>query len=543
MKKWLIFPLMAVAVLSMLSAGLAEGIPLPKVEEGTFIQAHSLPQMQRMSDEDVELYLKPLQVMQKFDLLGLTWADYLIPEQRLGELYDKFGDVGDRAWQEVSFDGTTAGALNEFMRQNAGKKIVVAADALEVGESIVVPDQTWLAGDRTRLTGGGDFAAFRLDRADGAAISGFIMDGGFEYGVYASDSKNVTVADCVFQNLARKPVVFVGDCEDISVLRNRAEGNGHGGLYFNGNIARALVEGNVIIDNGGTSNWMAGIVLTAIDVSEDNDIYAPFGPDLHFPAEQRLLTMLKAPHDVVLRDNRVIDNNSSGVYCDGPYRVYIIENRIVGNDKEGMCLDYGTIATYVAQNDIQYNGNRARQTDDDLKMDFVLDHGRMEDGSANAKLPGISIDNAASNIVYDNRISNNYGSGVKMVRTAIRNIICTNQVMGNDAGENDRFHFFGIEIGNAPGDVEASNLDFTPGYENMVCRNMITGKHYAGIFLDRDSYINDIFDNGIMDATFWSIESISEKFNSCVNNFSLVQSRGIALSNNLALPVGGMVPM
>lgn len=510
-------------------------------DEVSFVEMQNLPSLQRMSEEDTAQYVTPLQVMQKIQFLELTEDDFLYPQKKLAELDEGFAPIADRTWEEEVFSGTDSEELNAFLQQHPGKRIVVASEEIAVGSSIVVPDATWLCGQDTKLTGGGAFAAFRLDAPQHVGISGFCIDGGFDYGVYVMDGMDVTVSDCRFINLSRKPVVFVGECSDIAVLNNRAEGNENGGFYFNGDIERVLVEGNHIVDNRGTSNWMAGIVLTAIDVFSDRDIYAPFGKVLHFPREQQLVTMLKAPHDVVLRDNYVADNNSSGIYCDGPYRVYIVDNRIVGNDKEGMCLDYGTIGAYVAENDILGNGNRARQSDDDLRMDFVIEHGRMDDGSAKAKLPGISIDNAAYNIVYDNRISQNYGSGVKMVRTGIRNIVSTNLIIENNAGENDICHFFGVEIGNAMADIEAINLDFTAGFENIICRNIITGKHYAGIFIDTECFINDFFDNIIMDAENWSIECLSDRFNSCVGNLSTVVSRGIPLSSAVAVPVAGWV--
>ena len=138
---------------------------------------------------------------------------------------------------------------------------------------------------------------------------------------------------------------------------------------------------------------------------------------LYFPEEQKLHDILSAPHKIIIRNNVIANNNSSGIYSYGAYLNYITENQITGNEKEGICLDYGTVGSYVAYNDITANGNRNRMSDSELKLDFVLELGRLEDGTSPAKLPGISIDNSAYNIVFDNRIIGNYGSGVKMVRT------------------------------------------------------------------------------------------------------------------------------
>lgn len=63
-------------------------------------------------------------------------------------------------------------------------------------------------------------------------------------------------------------------------------------------------------------------------------------------------------------------------------------------------------------------------------------------------------------------------------------------------------------------------MDFTPDYENIICRNSITGDHYSGIFVGENCYVNDIFDNVIMEPQMFAVEAISVRFNSIVNNLS-----------------------
>ncbi len=89
-------------------------------------------------------------------------------------------------------------------------------------------------------------------------------------------------------------------------------------------------------------------------------------------------------------------------------------------------------------------------------------------------------------------------------------------------GQNDMFHFFGIELGAAAGDVNGANTaaTFMPDYENIICRNSITGNHYSGIFVGEECYVNDIFDNVIMESQMFAVEAISKKYNSIVNNLS-----------------------
>lgn len=498
--------------------------------EKSFIEEQHLPNLSRMSTEDTNQYINSLQVMKKIEALGLDEQSFLYPESSLDQIYTQLFVPERGTKQDVIFTGTTSEELNDFLQDHAGETVFVQQKRLQINESVFVPSNTSLIGDQTELHGSGDIRVFYIENQNNIEISGFTVADEFAYGIYIINSNRILVADNTFENISCKPVVIMGTCSQITIQNNTIRENGQGGIYLNGDIAESLIEGNIVVNNGGTSNWMAGIVLTAIDVENPANPYALFRTDLHFPKEQRLDEMLTAPHRIIIRNNAVSGNNSSGIYCDGAYLVYISDNRIIGNDKEGMCLDYGTLGAYVARNDISGNGNRARQTDQDLENDFVLAAGRLEDGSSRSKLPGISIDNSAYNIIYNNRIEGNYGSGVKMVRTGVRNIISTNVIHGNNLGRSDTFHFFGIELGYAAADVEADNLDFVPDYENIICRNIVSGEHYAGIFLAEEVYINDFFDNVILDSTDWSMESLSQKYNNTINNLSQIPSRGISLS-------------
>lgn len=506
---------------------------LSQADDGySFMERQHLPALSRMAEEEQAQYIEPLQVMKKLSLLGLSEEDILYPETSEAQLYAsiQWEDAEEKA--QVSFSGAATSELNVFLIENAGKQVFITQEKLLADEPIRVPDDTWLQGSSTAVESTGAKIAFYQEGGRNIKISGFCIEGGFDYGIYLVDTERIVIHGNSLKNLARKPLVVMGECTGIAVTQNTLEGNQQGGIYFNGKISNSLIEGNRIANNFGTSNWMAGIVLTAIRIEDKSNPYATFRDDLHFPKEERLDEMLSAPNHVIVRNNTVSGNNASGIYCDGAYCVYITENQIIGNDKEGLCLDYGTIGAYVAHNDIWSNGNRARQTDQDLENDFVLGAGRLTDGSSRSKLPGVSIDNSAYNIIYDNRVERNYGSGVKMVRTGIRNIISTNIIHDNNQGAGDTFHFFGIELGYAAADVEAANLDFVSDYENIVCRNLITGEHYAGIFLAEETYINDFFDNVILDAENWSMESLSQKFNSTVNNLSQTPSRGISLSSS-----------
>ena len=146
-------------------------------------------------------------------------------------------------------------------------------------------------------------------------------------------------------------------------------------------------------------------------------------------------------------------------------------------------------------------------------MGFYLDGNYCESNGASI-YPGIALDNAAYNILRNNIITD-HCIGIKMVQASVRNLIMENVVQG---GEDDVCHQYAIEVGN--GTDEDENIDTGAGYENIICRNNIMGNHETGIFIDRDCYVNDVFDNMIMEVRTYSIETVSHMFNSIINNTS-----------------------
>ena len=106
-----------------------------------------------------------------------------------------------------------------------------------------------------------------------------------------------------------------------------------------------------------------------------------------------------------------------------------------------------------------------------------------------------------------------------MVRSGYRNLILSNLITDNNAGENEAYHGFGVELGHASEpDEPVKGLDFTADYENIVARNVISVHHYSGIYIAQDDYCNDLIDNVIMDCEQFSVENFSDYFNSAVGN-------------------------
>ena len=487
------------------------------------LKRYNLPDFSRMDADDQEKYVNNLQIMKKIQALDLKKEDFIYPEQNMESVKntvdEKKKNVQSLFTESVAFNGNTSAELQKCIDANINKTIEIQSASVDFDTTVIVPSNTCIKGNGVKITMASKVdSAFLVENKENVIVSGLQIEGGFQYGIYAIDARNIEIFDCSINSLEQKPVVVVGNCEYVMIHNNDFEENQNGGVYFDGNINYGEISSNIIKNNYGTSNWMAGIVLCGVEIQNKKDIWEKFDENHHFPQKDTLYSEINCPHNIIVSDNYVENNNASGIYGDGAYLCYLTGNMVRNNDKEGICLDYGSFGCYLYDNTFEGNGRRINQTDKDLEMDFVLGGGRLEDGSAKSKLPAISLDNTAYNVLLNNVVSENYGGGIKMVRTTVRCLIAENIVKNNNMGQSDDFHFFGIELGSAIADAEATEMDFTADYENIICRNTISGNHYSGVFIGEGGYVNDVFDNVIMQAQMFSVEAVSTMFNSIVNN-------------------------
>lgn len=485
----------------------------------SIMTANKLPALSRMAAEDSKKYMGNLQVLQKIEKLGIDTASFETPELNWKNVYNRVSDTMQKEntfSDKISFTGSTASQLNTLIAQSTDAYITIESSTVRMDEPISMKSSIALDAAGVTFTGSTDDrvaqAVIAEDCTNFALYNLNLTAGCYEYGIYIIRSNTFTIENCTISNALYKGLVMMGENKNFTIRNNTVSYNGNGAVFLNGNISNGIIAGNDVVDNYGTRNLTAGIVMTSMEIDDYYTAYNEF-------KDEHLYNLLDTPHDIVLYQNNVKHNNSSGIYSDGAYQIYIVENIIYQNDKEGMCLDYGTFGAYVSNNIVKENGGRLRQSDEDLEADFVTAFGRLSDGSSPAKLPGISIDNSAYNTIVNNNVTQNYGSGVKMVRSAYRNIIMENSVSDNNKGKSDDFHFFGIEIGHeSTPDEPVKGLDFTASYENIVCRNIVTGSNYAGVFLAVESYCNDVFDNTILGSEWYAIECHSNMFNSMPNN-------------------------
>ena len=485
----------------------------------SIMTANKLPALSRMAAEDSKKYMGNLQVLQKIEKLGIDTASFETPELNWKNVYNRVSDTMQKEntfSDKISFTGSTASQLNTLIAQSTDAYITIESSTVRMDEPIRMKSGIALDAAGVTFTGSTDDrvaqAVIAEDCTNFALYNLNLTAGCYEYGIYIIRSNTFTIENCTISNALYKGLVMMGENKNFTIRNNTVSYNGNGAVFLNGNISNGIIAGNDVVDNYGTRNLTAGIVMTSMEIDDYYTAYNEF-------KDEHLYNLLDTPHDIVLYQNNVKHNNSSGIYSDGAYQIYIVENIIYQNDKEGMCLDYGTFGAYVSNNIVKENGGRLRQSDEDLEADFVTTFGRLSDGSSPSKLPGISIDNSAYNTIVNNNVTQNYGSGVKMVRSAYRNIIMENSVSDNNKGKSDDFHFFGIEIGHeSTPDEPVKGLDFTASYENIVCRNIVTGSNYAGVFLAVESYCNDVFDNTILGSEWYAIECHSNMFNSMPNN-------------------------
>lgn len=403
-----------------------------------------------------------------------------------------------------SFTGTRLSQLGKLLAAVGSAHVTVVRPTLVADTSLTISghDVSVDFGGAVIQTGTAPPAwAIEIRGARNVAVLNAEIAGGAN-GILVDTSTDVSVVGNELRDLSQNGIVVSGGSH-AAIRRNRLHGLQRAGIVLHGDVTDSVLEGNEIHDLAGYSNWHAGILITG----RSGDIGAdPAGFNAYGVASERIVDRLRNPSRNVVVDNDIRNGRSSGIYNDGGIANVLVGNDLVGNAKEGLCLDNGATANVVAGNRVTANGNRWGQPDEVLAIDSVLDEGRAPDGTAIAKLPGISLDNALYNEVDANTVERNFGGGIKMVRTSFFNVISRNVLRDNNLGRSDRFHFFGIELGAAAPDFAEPDLDFTGSSGNVVVGNQIHGDHYSGIYVASSSVQNEIIGNDIDGVAAFDIE-------------------------------------
>lgn len=462
------------------------------------ILRYGLPKLERMGWVEQDEYVNSLMVIRKIERLGLDKEQFLYPELGIDELKESVGHLSDAHYynrKEIIFTGTTSQELQQVIDEYPGALIDVRSNRIELNDTLVLRNNTAINGNGVCLVGTGiEYGLLGEDITD-IYLNNICLEGDISYGIYLINCSETSISECKIDGLMQKAVCVLGDTRGINIEGSAFCYNGAGGIYLAGDVSECIIQDNVINGNGGMSKWMSGIVLTGVIPEDWYNIWEAFDEEHNIPQRDSIYHQTECPHDVLITNNRISDNGSVGIYADGAYRGYIVGNTLNRNNGSAVCLAYGTMGFYLDGNYCGSNGA--------------------------SMYPGIALDNTAYNILRNNIITDHL-VGIKMVQSSVRNLIMENVIQG---GENDICHQYGIEVGN--GVKEDETVDAGAGYENIICRNNIMGNHNTGIFIDKDCYVNDVFDNIIMEARTYSIEAVSHMFNSIINNTSNVAERNV----------------
>jgi hypothetical protein len=501
--------------------------PVDRFSARDIFAEYNLPRLDDQPGDALWASEKTTQVLTRAHDLGADMKGAHSAWTQAGPTFQKSTDDVWPAFPEVTFAGSTASELNQLLTGGEQRVIRVVASVISLDVPIrILQSNIAIDFGTTRLIAtkpqtfmltleevgnvhikGGNFSGagwgILISRSHSIVLGGTTIQNA-RGGVMVTNSRAVTIRGGTFCRLEEAPIMLHGDTHQV------------------------VVRHNTISGNLGSSNWHAGVVISDRNAHVDQDPDSLLQSDRYGVREQKITSRLTIPSENVIAYNTITGNLSSGIYSDGGAKNAYVQNLIEGNSKEGVCLDNGSAANLVIFNDIRANGKRWGKTDSDLGREFVLKFGRLPDGTSTAKLPGVSIDNAAYNLILFNEIQDNFGGGLKMVRSAFYNVLGMNIINENNEGNSPTFHFFGIEFGAATADIPVPDLDFHASRGNEVFGNSIRGKHYAGIFFAAGSDSNMLFDNSIFGASNWALESVAKEDNLSFNNLSNLPCRNIS---------------
>ena len=500
-------------------------------------KAMHLPPFQDGGSGPLASAISALQVVSRAKTLGISGSSATNAWRDADEMLAAESPPVARPGSAVVFAGATASALNRLISNAGVNRIRLTSATLTIDQPVEITRQN-LTIDLSKaeiVSASPQAYMIRIENASGVNLTGGDFTSG-DCAVLISNSTGVAVTDAHMSGLTGTGVVVTGS-SSVKITSNRFDRLAMASIVIHRGTTKSLIERNQIASGAGFSNMMAGIVVSDREVDLSGNPRSIFGPDGYWVIEQPITQRLNPPHDNLIAWNLISRDLSSGIYSDGGVRNVFFANYLEGNSKEGLCLDNGSTANVVLSNIFYGNGNRWGDPDSILAYDLILPGGRLPNGTAAEKVPGISLDNAIYNVVFDNDVTHNFGGGIKIVRTGYFNAIGQNTILDDNDGAGNAFHFFGIELGAASG--SSPDLDFTPSRGNIVFSNAIRGSHYSGIFLDPGSDFNSIRFNVVLDATAWALESAQQMNNSSVNNLTNLPSRNISSGLDAGLVASG----
>ena len=237
--------------------------------------------------------------------------------------------------------------------------------------------------------------------------------------------KKFNVEDVTIQN-SRGYGLSILRSEAGSIVKNNFINCLASGINIVGQAKDIYINECIIMGCQGLYNWDAGIncmhctpKVTLKEIPETS----------HEACD--LTEKIDTPHRIVIENTQIYFCQSQGIYLEGAAQVAINNCNIHDNNKEGICFDWGTMYSHLVNSRISRNGERKNYDKVKCDIDFIPSSQVDSEQRHYCQLPGISIDNGLMNSIEHNEITGNYGGGVKLVRSAVRNVIRFNTIAGN----------------------------------------------------------------------------------------------------------------
>lgn len=448
------------------------------------------------------------QVVKRLGALNLTMSSLMDPINKQAQLKKSINSaVSGLPTQTVDYNGTNnVDSLNAFLLANTGKivrlqkNIEVYKDSSHSG-IIYIPSNTILDGNGHELVlkSGGTVpdeavVMYLWDSANQTVIPqkncGVInlkTSLAYNNDVNLWGADNVVIKNNTFSNAKMCAVVASNDYVSTNVVVSGNKFNETSGdsVAVYGDHSSWLIENNTITNCKGRAAMMISAFKNGVHV--------------------KVATLTTGPHDIIVNGNTINNcTEGEGLYCIGTYRSYMTGNSISNCKLEGVCLDFGCIGVYFAQNEVYKT-------------------------SLSGGLPGVSIDNGMYNILDGNKIHDNTCSGIKLVRTGYCNLIVNNTCYDNSSNKTDltgrASSSAGIDIKclDAYNDVDAEYIDDVGSSGNVLINNTIYGAHDSGIYIGENSKYgrsagNMIESNSIKASYQYGVLDYSGQSNTVKNN-------------------------
>lgn len=495
-------------------------------EEKNLFARYNLPSINRIHQGTSEFEMvEHAKAVAYAKQLPVKFSKICAPEQYANYLRKHIhSDINiDNTQNQLSFSGTLASELNALLSKHTDQHISVhlVSPKITIDEPLFIPSFVTIHGHNTILDAEQADIAIYAKESTQIEIYNMVIHAPKICGLLLLNCSHSRLSGLKITNSKDYAMILRQHCRYLHIDNCQFIDNCRSGLMIHENTHHIHVSHCEVTGIHHSSNWAAGIVITMLESVSEFLTQDAFEPEYFYPSNIEFKSE-SVPYRNIIENCHIHHNQSSGIYVDGGNGNILIGNTVEHNDKEGVCLDFYAIANVLLYNSIYHNGYRQKQSDHDLAIDFVLEFGRLADDSAVSKLPNISIDNAAYNIIIKNTISEAAGDGIKMVRAGFRNIIGLNSISDNNQGHNSQFSFSGILLGAAGCEVEndSSGLDRLPSLENIIFANHIYGSHHFGILYDKGSVYNDTIDNFILKQRVSEILEIDSPNSIIGNNFN-----------------------